>query len=58
MSTYTVNWENVTSKSYAPVFTRTNEVSCNHKVDVESIMKRVFGNKTKINKIIKKKVSK
>ena len=58
MSTYTVNWENITNKSYSPVFTRTNEVSCNHKADVESVMKRVFGNKIKTNKVIKKKESK
>ena len=58
MSTHTVNWDNVTNKGYTPVFTRTNEVSCNHKTDVESIMKRAFGNKIKINKVTKKKVSK
>ena len=55
MSTYTVDWENIANKSYTPVFARINEVSCNHKSDVESIMKRTFGNKIKINKVIKKK---
>lgn len=58
MSTYTVSWENVTNKSYAPVFKRKNEVRCNTKTGVESIMQRVFGNKIKINKITVKKESK
>lgn len=58
MSTYTVSGENVTNKSYAPVFKRKNEVRCNTKTGVESIMQMVFGKKIKINKITMKKENK
>ena len=58
MSTYTVNWENTTNKSYTPVFTRENEVSCSKKTDVETMMQRIFGKKIKINKVTKNKENK